>query len=133
MSMSKYRKVWKERSNNSSNPNKNICTTAVAKSFGVANDVRYLHTHDDIVRAVRTRFTVRSRMSSVKGTTVGAIRKELAKISKNEIKKGNRPIGFIISVAGHALALNADGTTRVDTDPRKRDKRKVFNIKIVMQ
>lgn len=134
--MSEYRKRHKERSNNSSNPNQNICVLNVCKAFGVHNEIRYLHTHNDVCTALRKRYAVRSRMSSVKGKTVGGVRRELVKIAEKEKAMGNRVYGFIFSCmssgGGHCVALNADGTTMVDTDPRKRDARRFWNLKVVM-
>jgi len=52
------RKARREASNNVSNPNKNVCGTAVAKALGCETETRYLHTISDLVYCLRKRFTV---------------------------------------------------------------------------
>lgn len=109
----------KARSNNAANPNQNVCAHIVARALGVADAVRYLHTADDIRRAARTRFSVRSVKTAAKARTVGAARRNLADIGA---------LGFIVIVEGHVLLLDAEGNTIVDTDPRIRDKRRILEI-----
>ena len=118
------RQHYRNKSNNSVNSNKNICGLAVAKALGVEGTTRYLHTKTDIVRAIRTKFKVRSRLSNVKDKTVGASRKKLVDIA-NKMGEDNLVWGFLIMVEGHVLLLDADANTFVDTDPRQRDKRKI--------
>ena len=117
--MATHRPTARGRSNNPSNTNKNICALAVAKTLGVADKVRYLHVIDDVLRAARHRFSVRSRKSALKGRTVGAIRKRCA---------DQGACGFIVYVPGHVLLLDAWGNTWVDTDPRKNDRRPVLGV-----
>lgn len=113
------RSACKARSNNAGNPNQNVCAHAVARALGVADRVKYLHVIQDTLRAARTRFSVRSRKSALKGSTVGAIRKGC---------KDQGACGFIVYVAGHVLLLDATGNTWIDTDPRKNDRRKVLGV-----
>jgi len=122
--MTKTRSYLKERLQKSQGrENKSVCATAVASYFGAANEVRYLHTIQDIIGAVRKAgYTVRSRKSSVKkDISVGGLRL-LAQQGKLEFGK------YIIRVDGHALVMNQEGTTVVDTDPRKRDRRKITHL-----
>ena len=114
------RQYAKENSNNRENPNQNLCALAVAKALSVDKEVRYLHTVSDIVRAARKSWTVRSRKSSFKGTTVGSLRKEIR-------TKGDA-IAYIVFIKGHVLLLSSEGKTIVDTNPKKRDVRKVTHI-----
>lgn len=115
------RQKFRDTSNNEANKNKNVCSLAVAEVLGVANTVHYLHTISDIVRAARNRFTVRSRLSAVgKGKTVGQARDKFQKIAQEE-----NALFFIVRVDGHVILLNSEGLTVCDTDPRKRDRRKV--------
>lgn len=107
-------------SNNKHNPNQNICALAVARALGVNDNVRYLHVMEDLVRAARTKYTVRSRKSLLKADTVGALRKE--------IQEKIDALAFIVRVDGHVILLDCNGNTVVDTDPRKRDKRKVTHV-----
>jgi hypothetical protein len=126
------RKVARSKSNNPHNPNQNICVQEVAKFFGVADEVRYLHKMEDLVRAIRIKYTVRSRESQVRGKTVGKMREKLPKLAQEV-----NAIAFIARVAhkngsnGHVIALDATGKTFVDTDPRKRDKRLVTHLYVI--
>lgn len=117
----KYRQTQKDESNNNANPNQNVCALAVARALKVQDSVRYLHNMRDIVRAARTRFLIRSRMTDAKAKnkSVGAIRANLAAIGA---------LGYIVRVDGHVLLLDAQGQTLVDTDSRKRDRRKVTHV-----
>jgi hypothetical protein len=122
----KVRAHNRKRSNNSADPNKNICVLAVAKTLGVENESRYFHYTQDLVRAARTKYTVRSRMSYVKGCSVGQARPKLA-----EMVSEVNAIGYIVQVAGHVLFLKPNGKTIIDTAPRLRDKRKVLSVYVV--
>lgn len=114
------------RSNNPHNPNKNICVLRVAEHLKVHNETRYLHNVSDLVMASRKLYKVRSRESQVRGKSVGGARAKLAKLA-NEVNA----IGFIMQVDGHVLFLNSEGTTIVDSAPRKRDKRKIRSCYVV--
>jgi hypothetical protein len=114
-------------SNNSSNRNKNVCGLAVAAALGVDKSSRYLHTISDLVYTVRKRWNCRSRGAGIKGKTVGAVRGKLAKLAT----KVDGCVGFIVRVDGHVLLLNREGKPAVDTDPRKRDMRKITHCYIV--
>jgi len=123
---SNFRTKQKGQSNNSANPNKNICNLRVVQFLGVNHRVNYLHTILDVVRAARTSYQVRSRKSTLSKGTIGATRKQIA-------KKGDSRY-YIIRVksggvfGGHAMLLDHAGKTLVDTDPRKRDKRKITHM-----
>ena len=118
------RKRFKAGSNNDTNPDQNICTLAVARWAGVQNNVRYLHTYDDLKRALRSRFSVRSVKSALgKAKTVGAARKEIA----NLFSERDDLVGVYISVPGHAMLIGPDGKTIIDTAPRTRDRRRILH------
>jgi len=106
-------------SNNKENPNQNVCAMMVAKRIGVADHSRYLHTIQDLVKASRKFFTVRSRLSSLKVKSVGGSRKHCKAIGARL---------YIAHVKGHVLLLNNEGKTIVDTAPRKIDKRKLISF-----
>lgn len=115
-------------SNNPHNPNQNACGYAVAHALYVHDEVRYLHTWGDMLRAVRKCWSMRS-VASVVGATkcdksVGAIRADLMK----HASKNDDVSSYVIRVDGHVLLIDRDGKTLVDTDPRKRDRRKVLNV-----
>ena len=162
------REVWKKQrekdiagSNNKNNPNQNICAYQVARMFGCADKVIYLHRMSDLVRALRKRWQVRSRKSMVKKLlakkkapmTVAQIRKIIPKITKLEDESKthyqefydpnhhrnwvqeqitvNDVRGYVLLVEGHVLALDIRGDVMVDTDPRHRDRRKVTMVYMV--
>lgn len=115
-----YRATQRKNSNNSANPNKNVCALAVAKHFGCENETRTLHNLNDNKRALSARWKLRSVRSYAKAT-VGASRKALANLDGDHV-------GFFVWVDGHVMALHRDGSTAVDTDPRKNDRRKVRGV-----
>ena len=126
--MKTTRAFWRDCSNNPSNPNQNTCAYSVAHALYVDDEVRYLHTWDDMLRAVRKLWSMRS-VASVVGATkrdksVGAIRGDLMK----HALKHDDVSSYVIRVDGHVLLIDRDGRTLVDTDPRKRDRRKVLNV-----
>ena len=124
----KQRERFRATSNNRANTNKNTCVLAVATALGVSNNVHYLHTMEDIVRATRTRYTSRSRLSKLnKNKSIGNARKKMAQISDTNT------IGFLIGIEGHVLLADANGQTIVDTAPRKRDRRKVTELFIIQR
>ena len=120
MTTFEFRQASRNRSNNPDNPNKNICVLRVARMLSVDQEVRYLHTIEDLKRAARSRFSIRSVKSMAKADTVGAARQNL--------NGQNGAIGYIVWVQGHVLLLNKDGKTIVDTAPRKKDRRKIRGI-----
>lgn len=136
--MAKPKAVWrgreyaKQNSNNPVNSNKNLCALAVARAFKVHDYVRYLHSSDDIVRALRKCYTVRSRKSKLpKGCTVGQARRHCLGITNELLNCGFRVWGYCVVVDGHVLALDADGNTHTDTAPRKRDRREVIHFHVI--
>ena len=118
------RKALRDGSNNPDNPNKNLCGYAVARALGVDEATRYIHTIEDLQRAIRSMWSLRSvktKMSVKAGrTTVGAIRKRIA--AKGEA------LAYLVHVEGHVLLLDKDGSTSVDTAPVQRDRRKVLRV-----
>lgn len=119
-----FRQKCRARSNNEVNPNKNICCHAVAAAFGVADTTRYLHNLEDIERALRFRYSVRSVASYCETKSVGRARTGMTKLASE------RPnlLGFIARVEGHVLAFDRYGNTSVDTAPRKRDRRPIKKL-----
>lgn len=117
------RSQQKARSNNAENTSQNVCALSVAKYLGVNGLVTYLHTITDLVRATRKVYTVRSRKSSVRANTVGKARKSLSNLDGKY---------YMVRVKGHVLLLDTNGNTIIDTDPRKRDKRKITHLYAVI-
>ena len=118
------RAYHRHRSNNPRNRNKNVCGLAVARALGVHEQTRYLHTWGDLQRAIRTTWSFRSVKSALRvtcgETSVGAMRKAIRKHDADELL-----VSYVVKVDGHVLLLDKDGSTAIDTDPRKRDCRKV--------
>ncbi len=109
---------------------KTVCTSAVLAAFGIdACSYNYsgrLTQRQAILR--KFGWAVRSRKSKLpKGTSVGGVRRLIA------AHKWGDPVGtrYMIRVQGHALLLDWDGNTIVDTAPRKRDRRTILAIHAV--
>lgn len=159
----KYRDRRKRYSNNSENPNQNVCAHHVARCLGVSDQVRYLHNLQDLLRATRKKWSVRSR-KSVWTTkykkiplTVNQFLKhfndfnELAEGQKSVVKKhywcpsSKEPwieqttssisiSAYIVYVKGHVLLVNHHGEVHVDTAPKKgTDRRKILKLYAVGQ
>jgi hypothetical protein len=106
---------------------KTPCASATLNFFGVTgttwNDRTGKNVWDNTLR--RNGFAVRSRLSALgSATTVGAARPKIRKIAA----KDKDIIAFVARVDGHVLVIDRDGNTVVDTDPRKKDKRKMFGF-----
>lgn len=111
---------------------KSVCVTACLTALGVPLNSYHYTGHANCSRREsilrRNGYCVRSRMSALgKQKTVGNARKVIRKL--------NDPAGtyYLVVVVyggkGHALLLNDEGQTVVDTAPRKMDKRKIVSIK----
>jgi len=122
----------KEHIRHASGKPKTVCMTACLTALGVpVENFHYTGSignskHEAILR--RHGYAVRSRKSKLpKTATMGKVREAI----KNRMSD---PIGtfyFVILWSDsycHAILLDDDGNTVVDTDPRKRDKRKVHTI-----
>ena len=118
------RDILRATSNNRHDPNKNICGFAVARALGVDDATRYIHTINDLQRAIRSMWSLRSVKTKmgvkVGKTSVGAIRQR--------IKKRGEALAYLVHVDGHVLLLDRDGSTAVDTAPAQRDCRKVLAV-----
>jgi len=122
------RLACKARSNNPANSNQNVCALAVARAFGVAYLVRYLHTWSDMKRALMTCFSVRSRLSSLqKNPSVGNSRARIKGMIQDE-----GALGAVAYVKGHVICWDRSGNL-TDTDPRKADRRKIIYISLVFR
>lgn len=120
--MTTHRARQLKASNNPDDPRQNICARQVAVALGVAHLVRYLHTIEDLVRALRRFYTVRSRKSAARvkpTTTVGQLRSRVAALDARY---------YVVRVPGHVVLLGADGRTLIDTAPRQRDRRLVTHV-----
>ncbi len=105
-----------------------VCTTAVLAYLRVdMSRVRYSDNTNDVKRHLRNAgYAVRSRMSKLpKNATVGQARAALAKLGACE------GVHYYLGVEGHAMLLDSQGRTVVDTDPRQRDRRRVRHVSAV--
>ncbi len=108
------RTAFKAVSNNQENPNKNICAYEVAKVFGCENNTRYLHTSDDLLRAVRKWFKVRQCNTALKVKAGKTTKWELRDYLKTNVNEEH--MAYIVRVKGHVFALCNNGKKLVDTD-----------------
>ena len=107
---------------------KTVCTSAVLAHFGIAPSAyKYAGEIGTVNRIVnRHGFSVRSRRSKLpKRCSIGQARQAIRKFS------GDASERFYVGVPGHAMVLNGQGETVVDTDPRTRDRRQVTRIFVV--
>jgi hypothetical protein len=109
---------------------KTICTSAVLSSFGIHHsEFHYAENATTVKNVLRRKgFSVRSRKSALKvnaQTTIGQLRVAIQKID------GSTKNRYYVGVVGHAMVLNGEGKTIIDTAPRKKDRRKVVHVSIV--
>ena len=109
----------------SSGRRKTVCTSSVLAFFGISPDsYRYSQNRKDVLRILRSNgLSARSRKSKVitaKCQTIGAVRARIKKLGESGY--------FYVGVVGHAMVLDGDGNTVVDTAPRKRDRRRVTHV-----
>ena len=159
----KYRDWRKRYSNNSENPNQNVCAHHVAHCLGVKEKVRYLHNLGDLLRAARKKWNVRSRKSvwatKFKGVpfTMNQFLKNFNDFNEHAenqksitrkdywcpesevdwVEKTTSSISisaYIVYVKGHVLLVNANGEVHVDTAPKTgTDRRKILKLYAVGQ
>lgn len=124
--------IMKDHITHASGKRKTVCVTACLTALGVPFDgfqvtgsmqkAHYLKILN------KFGFSTRSRKSKMpKGLTIGACRKA--------IKRLDESAAYFVVVNGsgycHAMVLDNNGETVVDTSPRKRDKRIVHSIHAV--
>ena len=111
---------------------KTVCVTACLTALGIPVDAFQvtgtLKKPNYTAILSKQGFAYRSRMSKMpKGATIGKCRPA--------IKKLNEDVVYFVVVNGsgycHAVLLDSEGNTLVDTDPRLKDKRKVHSIHAV--
>lgn len=129
---------------------KTVCTSAVLAAFGI--DACSYHYSGQLKQRLailrKNGWAARSRNSHITrgyrklkmkrgDKSVGAVRRIIAHLNDDspETNAWGDPIGtrYMIRVEGHALLLDYDGQTIVDTDPRVRDRRKVLDIRAVFR
>jgi len=156
--MTDARKKSIKGSNNSENPNQNICARAVAYALDVDKEVRYLHTLNDLIKAARKKWTVRSRFSlwNKHFKNIPLTVNQFIKMVPTFTMKSNsqtsftekefydpdekrnwiesktsslRTRAYIIYVKGHVMLISSDGTVHTDTAPKENaDRRQIKAI-----
>jgi len=114
---------------------KTVCTSAVLAEFGIdARQYNYSQNERDIKRLLnKFGWSHASRKSAVginnrnlgKRPSVGKVRKMIAKMDDGPNAR------YYVSVPGHAMLLDGNGKTIVDTAPRRVDRRKVLSISVI--
>ena len=112
-----------------------VCVSACLSYLGIKpNQYKFTwskRTGNDSALAIMRRFgyAVRSRKTAFKkATTVSALKKAIkgyTDLSDN--------VYYYVGVKGHVLLLDSNGNVLVDTDPRQRDRRRVFKVKAVFK
>ncbi len=106
--------IVKEQGN--SHKHRSLCASECVRVFGVPLKGRYLMNVEDCVRAIRTRYCVRSRRSSFpKKATVSQL-PNLLNGSKEQ------RCFYLVSVKGHVLVCNEYGRVLIDTAPNHTKK-----------
>lgn len=104
------------------------CNRAVLDAFGISKETyKYAQTITDVVRLLRKQgISVRSRKSAA-GKAVASVGRLRAIIASGKLGVGF----FAVRVPGHVILLDTEGYTVVDTNPRKRDRRKVTHVYLI--
>jgi len=114
---------------------KTVCVSACLAYFGITPDMYTVTSTNKNVRAYhgilrRYGFGVRSRKSaSSKAKSVGQLRKLIPTIASKETEN---ILGYLVGVPSHLMVLGIDGATVIDTDPRKRDARKLVQVHAIV-
>ncbi len=111
---------------------KTVCVTACLTAIGVPFEsfqvTGTLQNPNYLSLINKVGYCARSRKSKMpKGLTIGACRKAIKNLGENAV--------YFVVVNGngycHAMLIDNNGETIVDTAPRKKDKRKVHSIHAV--
>ena len=112
-----------------------VCVSACLSYLGIKpNDYKYTwskRSRNDATLSIMRRFgwAVRSRKSAFKKcSTVSALKKSIKKYTDLADQ-----VYYYVHVSRHVLLLDSSGNVLVDTDPRKRDRRKVYGVQAVFK
>lgn len=130
--MTANRRALIEDSNNPDNPNYNVCGLEVCKALDVESRVRYIHTLDDIFRAIQKKYSMRDLTPSFQNMPISKVRRTLRREYAHE-----EPIAFLVYLFSntdyHVLLLDENGKTLVDTDPAEGyDPRQIMFIHAIL-
>lgn len=111
---------------------KTICTSHVLAAFGIEPSTYHYSGKTQQMAAIlrRNGYAVRSRRSWLrKRKTVGAAR---AAIRAMQDPPGTKYLLILVyGTSRHAVLVDANGATLVDTDPREADRRRIVDIRAV--
>lgn len=119
------REEEKRFSSNPFDPNKSICCSAITDYFKTTKLCTYLHNSGDIVFSIAKKHNVVDKDLLVKGLTVEEAREVM---ELNSLKENTKVKGYFISVKDHAMLLDENGNTIVDTDEQEGDDNRIITI-----
>ena len=114
-----------KHSSDPNDPNKSVCCKAVTDYFKTTKLTKYLHTSGDIVVSIAKKHNVEDKDKLVAGLTVEQARENFKWNSKRE---KNKVKGYFITVEKHAMLLDANGETIVDTDPQDGEDNRIIEL-----
>jgi len=101
---------------------KTPCTSAVLKFLGVKEWEKSQY-REDCTEALEEAGWIVEAMSFTYSETIDLLRKQI-----QGMKTTSTAEYYMVFVSGHVLVLNNRGVTACDTDPRKRDSRRVYGV-----
>ena len=73
-----------------------------------------------------------ARNAGIKGKTVGQAKKKFKEECQKERVKGNSPLGFVVSVKGHILAVSCEGEIVADTAISHTKRKKIMRSNMIV-
>jgi hypothetical protein len=113
---------------------KTVCTSHVLAAFGIdASTYHYSGQLEQRLAVLRRNgWAARSRFSQLrKGTTMGQVRVAIRRISPTDPVGTRYMLRVVANGTGHALLLDGQGKTLVDTAPRELDRRRVTDLRAI--
>jgi hypothetical protein len=123
------REEERKESNNSYNPNQNLCCISVTNYFRTTKLYKYLHTSGDLIISLTKKHNIVIKDSLVKGLIVEEGREVLKTNSLNEnvVVKG-----YVLALYDHTILLNEFGETIVDINSKDYDDRIIDNCTMII-
>ena len=119
-----------------SGKSKTVCVTACLTSFGIDvssfNYTGHLYDQTRVKILNRNGYSCRSRLSAVGGenTSIGKVREKIRQL--NDRADTRYLVCMCYGDSCHAIVMDKNGETIVDTAPRKMDRRRVMTIHAVI-
>lgn len=109
--------------NNPLDSNKSICSSAVTDHLKTTKLTKYLHTSCDIITSISKKHNLVDIDKLIKGLTVEKARS----ILKSYTSKQNINVkGYCITVEDHAMFLDKEGKTIVDTNEQESEDNRII-------